>query len=204
MVNTSPELPPADSPNLTLLHPTPQEKLATWTLNGQAWRGSMDISTYLRREAYLENQDFTTSGGITFWILVDATLPPDARPILSSCESLRKRAVIARTNGKMAEITSHGIASVFCNPKYRRRGYTQRMITELGKKLDNWQQKDGERANFTVLYSDIGKVWELAPLCLRRVSKPDRCSRYSIRDWDGTHFYPVTLRSHQLAHRKPQ
>ena len=169
-MNIDPELPAADSPDLVLLHPTAQEKQATWMLNGQAWRGSMDISTYLRREAHLEDQNFTRDGGITFWILVDATLAPNARTILSSCESLRKKAVMARGHGKIAEITSHGIASVFCNPVYRRRGYAQRMITELGKKLDSWQQKDGVRASFTVLYSDIGKVCRRRLLYLRTTS----------------------------------
>lgn len=118
----------------------------------------MDLPTYLRRETHLENQAFTRDGGITFWILVDTTLPPNARPILASCESLRKRAVIARGDGQVSDIISHGIGSVFCNLEHRGRGYAQRMITELGKKLDNWQQKDEERASFTVLYSDIGKV----------------------------------------------
>ena len=152
------EVPPSDSPKLSLLHPTPEEKQATWKLNGQSWRGVMTIPTYLQREAYLEDQAFTRDGGITFWILVDASFPPNARPILSSCETLRKKAIIALGDGHINDITSHGIASVFCDPQYRKRGYAQRMIKELGKKLDRWQQKDGERTSFTVLYSDIGKV----------------------------------------------
>ena len=161
MVNASSELPLADSPNLALLHPTPEEKQLTWKLNGQAWRGSMNIETYLRREVHLENQVFTRDGGVTFWILVDTSLPPNARPILSSCESLRKRALIRRGNSKVEETISHGIGSVFCNPEYRGRGYARRMIKELGEKLDHWQQKIGQRASFTVLYSDIGKVRRL-------------------------------------------
>ena len=151
------KLPPSDSPNLALLHPTQQEKVETWKLNGSSWRGTMPLSIYLRREAHLENQAFTKDGGITFWILVDSTLPPNERPILGSCESLQKRALVAR-DGKVADVVSHGIGSVFCNPEYRRRGYAQRMMEELGKKLDTWKQEDGRRTDFTVLYSDIGKV----------------------------------------------
>ncbi|KAL6719318.1 hypothetical protein ACLMJK_003557 [Lecanora helva] len=150
-------LPPGNSPNLVLTHPTPEEKQATWKLNGQAWRGTMDISTYVRREAHLEDQAFTRDGGITFWILVDTTLPPNARSILASCETFRKKALIARENNEVEQITSHGIGSVFCNPEYRGRGYAQRMIKELGMMLEHWQQKNGERTSFTVLYSDIGK-----------------------------------------------
>lgn len=153
-----PDLPPSDSAKLALLHPTPEEKKATWNLNGQVWRGNMDLPTYIRRETYLGNQALTRDGGITFWILVDTSLPPNERPILASCESLRKQAVIVQENGQVTDTTSHGICSVFCNPEYRGRRYARRMINELGNKLDNWQQKEGERASFTVLYSDIGKV----------------------------------------------
>ena len=151
------KLPPSDSPNLALLHPTRHEKVETWKLNGDSWRGTMPLQTYLRRETHLENQDFTKDGGITFWILVDSTLPPNERPILASCESFRKRALVARA-GKVEDVFSHGIGSVFCNPQYRRRGYAQRMMEELGKELDTWEQEDGKRTDFTVLYSDIGKV----------------------------------------------
>lgn len=153
-----PDLPPSDSLDLALLHPTPEEKIATWNMNGQAWRGRMDLPTYVRRETHLEDQAFTRDGGVTFWILVDISLPPNKRPILASCESLRKRALMARGNGLLKDITSHGIGSVFCDPAYRGRGYAQRMIIELGHKLDYWQQETGQRASFTVLYSDIGKV----------------------------------------------
>ena len=58
----------------------------------------------------------------------------------------------------MENSVSHGIGSVFCNPEYRGRGYAQRMMAELGKKLDTWNQGQGTKTYFTVLYSDIGKV----------------------------------------------
>ena len=151
------ELPPSHSPNLALLHPTQEEKLETWKLNGASWRGTMSLPIYIRRETHLENQAFTKDGGITFWILVDSSLPPNERPILGSCESFQKRALVARA-GRLEHVVSHGIGSVFCNPDYRRRGYAQRMIEELGMKLDTWNQEHGKKTDFTVLYSDIGKV----------------------------------------------
>ena len=151
------ELPLSDSINLALLHPTQEEKVETWKLNGASWRGPMSLPIYLHREAHLENQAFTKDGGLTFWILVDCTLPPNERPILGSCESFRKRALVARA-GKLEDVVSHGIGSVFCNPDYRRRGYAQRMLEELGERLDTWNQEDGKKTAFTVLYSDIGKV----------------------------------------------
>lgn len=179
------ELPASYSPNLALLHPTQEEKIETWKLNGASWRGTMSISTYLRREIHLENQAFTKDGGITFWILVDSTLPPNERPILGSCESFRKRALVARS-GKLEEVVSHGIGSVFCNPDYRGRGYAQRMIEELGKKLETWNQENGKMTVFTVLYSDIGKVCErLWILFLGRRPNVDLGSRSSILNLAG-------------------
>ena len=66
----------------------------------------------------------------------------------------------------MEDVVSHGIGSVFCNPDYRRRGFAQRMIEELGKKLDTWNQEDRKKTDFTVLYSDIGKVYKRLDILL--------------------------------------
>lgn len=155
---TEPDLPSSDSTSLDLLHPTPEEIEAIWRVNGQSWAGRLPMEAYVRREKLLANQDFTRDGGITWWVLVDATKPPNARPILSSCESLKKRALVARSNGRVEDVLGHGIGSVFCDPRYRNRGYATRMIHELGEKLNTWLQLDGAKTEFSVLYSDIGKV----------------------------------------------
>lgn len=118
------------------------------------------MEAYLRREEYLASQPFSRDGGLTWWILVDTASTASPRTILASCESLRKRAFVRRPHRPVEEVVSHGIGSVFCNPDFRGKGYARRMMDELGRALDQWQQKDGERADFTVLYSDIGKVLE--------------------------------------------
>ena len=151
-------LPSSDSPTLALLHPTPEEQLAIWKLNGSSWKGRLSLGAYLRREEYLANQALTRDGGITFWILVDTSATSTPPAILASCESLRKRALVRRPDGRVDEVVAHGICSVFSNPDFRGKGYARRMIAELGKSLDTWQQEDGRTADFTVLYSDIGKV----------------------------------------------
>lgn len=163
-VVNQPNLPPSDSPTLALVHPTPDEKLATFKINGASWKGSLSLDAYLRREDYLSNQALTRNGGITFWILVDTAHTSTPRIILASCESLRKRALVRRQDGQVEEVVAHGIASVFCNPAFRGKGYAGRMIKELGKALDTWQQEDGRVADFTVLFSDIGRV-RFKPLC---------------------------------------
>ena len=160
-------LPPSKSPQLALLHPTYEETIAIWNLNGQVWRGRLSMEAYIRRDQHLADQALTRNGGITSWILTDTTKTPNARPILSSCESIKKQAYVKRGNEEVREVISHGIGSVFCDPQYRGRGYAKRMVEELGKKLDTWAQPESTRTNFSVLYSDIGKV--IRPLLENRV-----------------------------------
>lgn len=156
-------LPKGDSPTLALVHPTGKEQLIQSTLNGAEWRGALSLAAYLRREATLSQQALTRDGGITYWILVDTALKnnpldPDSgtRLPLASCETYRKKALVWR-DGKLQEVVSHGIGSVFCGQHLRKRGYAQRLMTELGKTLRT-HQTDEKECLFTILYSDIGKV----------------------------------------------
>ncbi|MCJ1414023.1 hypothetical protein MMC32_000348 [Xylographa parallela] len=160
-------LPLSPSPTLHLTQPTPAEKEATWRLNGTAWRGALSLEAYLRREYHLASQALTQNGGITYWILVDSAekpAPADAntphpRTILASCETLRKRALVAHRASAPAviDILAHGIGSVFCAPTLRKHGYAGRMMAELSRALAAHQQVGGQTSLFNVLYSDIGK-----------------------------------------------
>lgn len=131
----------------------------TWNLNSVNWGTSLSKPDYLEREAYLLNAPVAKNGGMTHWILVDRNLPPNNRPLLASCESLRKPVLVSR-NGIVSEEITHGIGSVFSPPIYRGRGYASRMLKELGPILETWQvtEKSG-RCSFSVLYSDIGKKY---------------------------------------------
>ncbi|KAF3032895.1 hypothetical protein E8E11_003544 [Didymella keratinophila] len=155
-------LPNGDSPTLALVHPTEEEQLIQSKLNGAEWRGALSPSAYLRREITLSQQALTKEGGITYWILVDTA--PQNNPLgpqsgtrlpLASCETYRKKALVWR-DGKLQEVVSHGVGSVFCGQHLRGRGYAQRMMKELGKTLQT-HQTDGKECLFTILYSDIGK-----------------------------------------------
>jgi hypothetical protein len=153
-----------DSPNFRLVHPTEDEKLIQFNLNGTEWRGALSLSAYLRREETLSQQQLTKDGGITYWILIDTTLegnPLDpasgTRLPLASCESYRKKALVWQ-DGKLEETVCHGIGSVFCASHLRKRGYAQRMMQELRKALRTHQMKEGKENLFSILYSDIGKV----------------------------------------------
>lgn len=155
------DLPSGSSPNLQLVQANEAEITDLSRMNAVSWRGPLDVNAYLEREAHLRDTDLNRNGGITYWILVDTAAARSVkavRRILASCETLKKRALVARSDGGVKEITSHGIGSVYCNPEFRGRGYAQRMLAELAKILDTWQQKEGRNSEFTVLWSDIGKV----------------------------------------------
>lgn len=161
VIPSSNNLPLSTSASLVLEHPTEAEKRATWLLNSQSWRGALSLPAYLRREEFLGNQPLTCNGGLSFWVLVDSSTPSsNPRRILASCETIRKRALIAKPGRRVEEVVSHGIGSVFCDPQFRGRGYTGRMMRELGGKLDTSRREAETTTGFTVLFSDIGKVGE--------------------------------------------
>lgn len=153
-------LPSASSPNLHLAHPTLSERRQTWRKNAVDWGKALPLPTYMAREETLSTAtSLVQSGGLTHWILVDRSLPPDQRPILASCESIRKRTLV-KTPGSAAvrEQLSHGVGSVFCYPEFRGHGYASRMMREVGAALRDWQ---GDVA-CSMLYSDIGKSFYAA------------------------------------------
>lgn len=160
-MHSTPDLPSGTSPTLALVHPTEEEKLIQFKLNGAIWRGALSLEAYLRREEVLSSQNLTRGGGITYWILIDTAkhnaIDPDSkeRLPLASCETYRKKALVWR-NGKVQETVSHGIGSVFCSSQFRGRGYAARMMQELGEALQTHQTGEKE-CLFSVLYSDIGK-----------------------------------------------
>ncbi|KAK3487498.1 uncharacterized protein B0T23DRAFT_207950 [Neurospora hispaniola] len=190
MGSTTPttSLPSASSPSLTLTLAHEDERPKTWSLTHPMWGPALSHSEYLAREHFMTTLPLAKDGGLTHWILTDSNSPQaessNQRPILSSCETLRKHAVAARYDPSsdrviLTEGISHGIGSVFTDPQYRGKGYANRMMQELGKRLRTWQvtdkkdrpespplAQDGKTLGkeeeatttlFSVLYSDIGK-----------------------------------------------
>ena len=154
------EFPDSESSCLNLTHPTAEEKGETWALNSVNWGTALSKPDYIEREDYLTTVPLANNGGITHWILVDRNLPPNSRPILASCESIRKRVLLSKS-GVVTEGITHGIGSVFTQPSFRGKGYAARMLRELALTLKRWQVDEsipgrGE-CPFSILYSDIGK-----------------------------------------------
>ncbi|TVY43265.1 Lysine acetyltransferase, partial [Lachnellula subtilissima] len=179
MANYTSELPLASAPTLKLVHPTPNEKLRVWTENWKNWGAALSLKDYIERETHLADIPPTRDGGVTHWILTDPSLPPDARPILSFCESLRRRTFVSLPSGEVQEGIVHGIGSVFSSPAYRGRGYATRMLSDLGPILNTWQQEAG-KSHFSILYSDIGKKYYTnlgwKPFASSHVSLPSAAS----------------------------
>jgi hypothetical protein len=151
-------LPDSKSLDLSLDHPTPDECVTIWTNTSASWKDSLTIPVYLEESCFLTTVPLAKDGGMTQWVLVDKNLPPDQRHILCSCESFRKRSLTSDSNGVIRDTIVHGIASVFCPPKFRGRGYAPRMMRELAKILHKWQSEE-ERCIGSILYSDIGKTY---------------------------------------------
>lgn len=160
--NHSP-LPPSTSPHLHLAHPTPEELVHISTNTFASWHDTLPLPAYLAESLYLSTVPLAKDNGLTTWILVDKRLPPNARPILSSCESYRKHALTSDADGgNVSDAIVHGVASVFCAPPYRRRGYAARLMKELARVLRDWQTAEDQqqiKCVGSILYSDIGKTF---------------------------------------------
>ncbi|RAL14951.1 uncharacterized protein BO97DRAFT_476343 [Aspergillus homomorphus CBS 101889] len=150
-------LPQGDSPELILVPATPAEKLEALKLNSIAWKGRLDLDTYIARENHLHQQQLVKHG-LTSWILVDRREPEGDRTILGSCETYKKKAWLAQ-DGRVEDVSTNGIGSVYCRPEFRGKGYAKRMMEELSNKVDTWNMESESRKKslFSILFSDIGK-----------------------------------------------
>ncbi|KND92968.1 Lysine acetyltransferase [Tolypocladium ophioglossoides CBS 100239] len=101
-------------------------------------------------------------GGISQWILTDSAVPLAERPVLSSCETLRKRALVRGRDGQVRDVWAHGVASGFTYPEFRCRGYASKMLALFGERLARQEAEKAGEAAFSVLFSDIGKKYYAA------------------------------------------
>ncbi|PHH70944.1 hypothetical protein CDD80_5629 [Ophiocordyceps camponoti-rufipedis] len=118
------------------------------------WGAHLTAAQYHSRERHLLSTRLASSGGLTPWILTsETTTTTTPRPVLASCETIRKRALV-RPAGSDAVISvgAQGVASVFVREGLRGRGYAARMMGLLAEKLG----LEGWDAPFSILYSDIG------------------------------------------------
>ncbi|KAK9422819.1 hypothetical protein SUNI508_00682 [Seiridium unicorne] len=154
------QLPDAASPDLKLEFPTEDEKVQTWTLNHTEWGGALSLQDYLAREPFLATIPLAENGGMRYWVLTDSSAP-GKRPVLASCETLRKKVFVTDPKtGEVREHLSYGIASVYTPSEYRGRRYASRMLQELGRTLgEGFEKIDDQivKPPASALWSDIGK-----------------------------------------------
>jgi hypothetical protein len=146
------------SPNLILTTPNQDELIEIWTSTQPSWGAALSVQGYIEREKSQVEIPLARNGGLSRWILTDESSGSSNRPVLSSCETLRKRGLVRDpTSGEIKDVTVHGVASVFTDDKFRRKGYAGAMMGRLGDALQAMEKDQAGSAHFSVLYSDIGK-----------------------------------------------
>jgi GNAT superfamily N-acetyltransferase len=160
MMTSSTDQPPApdSSDNLTtedvvLSIASPHQRELSWRLNSTAWAGPMTFDQYLGRETAMAESSLSRDGGTIYFVLHPRN---DPETIVSSCEVVRKRALVTLPGHGTTpyEAGAYGIASVFTNPRFRGRGMASHMLRKVQEYVD------GElKTMFGVLYSDIGREY---------------------------------------------
>ncbi|KAK7990809.1 hypothetical protein PG990_015089 [Apiospora arundinis] len=154
--STVQELPPSESSDLQLsFQPTPEECTQVWTATAASWKDSLTLpdtsrrSHLLRMEAgpcgysWTENHHQASRGGSS-----------------AHAKAFENGLSPATGRGNVQGGIVHGIASVFCPPEYRGRGYGTRLMNELAKVLRCGRQPEhGKKTIGSILYSDIGKEY---------------------------------------------
>lgn len=127
----------------------------SWRLNFQEWADDLSLDQYLAREQTQVDTYPDASFSQTNWVLLADSTSDD---ILSACETLVRPCVVSRVDttggGRQRSVVvgnGYGIASVYCRPEYRRRGYAGLMLTLLAQHLENEEGVLGGG-----LWSDIG------------------------------------------------
>ncbi|KAK0622485.1 hypothetical protein B0T14DRAFT_451571 [Immersiella caudata] len=132
-----------------LTEATPHQRNLTWELNGASWAGPMSLDEYIGREQALSETALSANGGIRYFILHHKS---DPSLILSACEVLTKRALVAHPGKVITTVPSYGLASVFTPPRFRGQGLASHMLRLVQSAVDT-----SLSAEFGVLYSDIGR-----------------------------------------------
>lgn len=146
------------SSNLILTTPTQDELTEIWTSSHPSWGAALSLQGYIERENRQVDIPLARNGGLSRWILTDESgLGP--RPVLSSLETLKKRGLVRDPASGVREVTVHGVASVFTDDKFRRKGYAGAMMNLLGEALQAKENNLAGDAHFSILYSDIGKAF---------------------------------------------
>lgn len=108
-----------------------------------AWGEGLTLEQFLIREHRLQHHPWALKN-MTTWVLA-GDAPGE---VLASCETFRMTSRLEGTAG-----ATHGVASVFTEPRLRGRGYASRMMALLGAELAR-----DPTAHASILFSDVGEA----------------------------------------------
>ena len=156
--NTYHPLPDSSSPLLFVTNATPEETQQILTHSYPNWGDALTLPEYLEEVLVLGETPLAHNNGMQIWILTIKDSTPNHRPILASCETIRKNALVINNAGEEREGLIYGVAHVFVNPAYRLRGYAARQMRELASMMPEWHVGSLE-SHGSVLFSEIGKTF---------------------------------------------
>jgi len=165
-------VPPSE---LSLFPATPDQVLESRRRHAPQWCRKLSIEEYLLRDQLMDGHEHASDKKLTTWVLAPRA-NPTTLDFMCSCRSFRRTAVTARPSdpSSVKQVTAYAIASVFTPPEKRKKGYAQHMMRLLHWVIaspsvlpgfpDNWgsppvvpTELGMQSAQFSVLYSDVGK-----------------------------------------------
>ncbi|KAH9926718.1 uncharacterized protein B0H18DRAFT_932906 [Fomitopsis serialis] len=160
---------------LSLFPATPDQVLESRRRHAPQWCRKLSIEEYLLRDQLMDGHEHASDNKFITWVLAPRA-NPTTLDFMCSCETFRRTAVVAHPSDPSGakQVTAYAIASVFTPPEKRKKGYAQYMMRLLHWVVaprsalpvfpDGWgsptEVPEGlglQSAQFSVLYSDVGK-----------------------------------------------
>lgn len=154
------DLPGSSSNSVILATPSDDERIRSWTAFHADFGTGSTLAQYIdRQRAYTQTIPLAINGAVAPWILTtnNSESESEPRPLLSACETIRKRALYRDpSTGAVKDVSAHALSVVFTPIEARRRGYAGRMTSLVSEMLAQQHKTKPEAAQFSYLYSAIG------------------------------------------------
>lgn len=149
-------LPDSCSPDIVLATPTDAERTQIWTACYAASAGDSTLDQFIKRQrSYTQTTQLALSGDVSPWVLTTSA-GSEPRPLLSACDTVRKRALYRDpSTGIVKDVSAHGLSTVFTPIETRRRGYAGLMARMVSQSFAQQHKTKPEVAQFGFLYSGI-------------------------------------------------
>ncbi|KZT70495.1 hypothetical protein DAEQUDRAFT_737428 [Daedalea quercina L-15889] len=161
--------------DLSLFPATPDQVLESRRRHAPTWHKALSVEEYLLRDEIMDKYEHARDKKLTTWVLAPR-VDPTTLNFMCSCEIFRRTAAMASPSDQSTakQVIACGIASVFTPAEKRKKGYGHHMMRLLHwvlaprSALPDFPEAWGsppdvpaalglQSAQFSVLYSDIGK-----------------------------------------------